>query len=104
VVYDILTVLAYLGSRNIPFEMIVKIAHTQIDQDIWKSKDRENIGRGGSTSSPQTGTSDNEDDEYQASIMEVVARLEELYFLIFRVVEGGSRGSTNRLYDIYTLV
>jgi tetratricopeptide (TPR) repeat protein len=88
--YDILHVLAFLDSQNIPLEIMIKMATLRSEKLI------DNRQGGESTRSVSSG-SDSEDDDDE--VLHAATRLQEFSFLHLRASEG-----TSRVYEMHKLV
>lgn len=117
--YDILTVLAYVDSQNIPFAMIAKIAEMQDDEKRSSSDaiiSPNPISRGRSESSSRESRdnhddgsdsgNDNEDDseDNDDDVIEALARLEEFSFVTLRAMQTSRKSYSDRVYDMHKLV
>ncbi|KAK4043752.1 hypothetical protein C8A01DRAFT_43319 [Parachaetomium inaequale] len=89
--YDILHVLAFLDSQNIPLEIMKKAA------ELFKEKPTGD-GQDGETAGGVSSGSDSEDDDDE-EVLRAVLRLEEFSFLHIRASED-----KRRAYDMHKLV
>ncbi|KAK4252200.1 hypothetical protein C7999DRAFT_37170 [Corynascus novoguineensis] len=89
--YNILHVLAFLDSQNIPIEIMTKAA-ALLNKKITDDK------QGGESTKSVNSGSDSEDDD-DDEVLHAAIRLQEFSFLRFRASEG-----TNRTYEMHKLV
>ena len=91
--YNILHVLAFLDSQNIPLEIMTKAA-ALLNKKMTDDKQGDE-----STKSVSSGSDSDDDDDDDDEVLHAAIRLHEFSFLHFRVSEG-----MNRTYEMHKLV